>query len=153
MGRTHTFKSVKGLNRVLRALPKALRAELRDASAAIATDVAAQAAVRASSVGGVARDVAPTIKARRDGVPKVVMGGTTSLPPRDGRPRTGPNQTVGNVIWGAEFGSGKHRQFDPWRGSGAGAGYFLWPTVAAMSDEIEERYGDAILDAIDKAAR
>lgn len=153
MGRTVTYRSVKGLNRALRALPKALQAEVRDASAEIAADVAARAAARASSTPGVARHVAPTLKARRDGVPKVVMGGTTSLPARNGRSRGGPRQTVGDVMWGAEFGSGKHDQFSPWRGSADGAGYFLFPTVDAMADEIEDRYGDAILDAIDRAAR
>jgi hypothetical protein len=42
--------------------------------------------------------------------------------------------------FGAEFGSGKYHQFKPWRGSGAGAGYFLWPTIRDSADEILATY-------------
>ena len=32
------------------------------------------------------------------------------------------------------------RQFQPWRGSGAGAGYFLWETIRNNRDEIRDTY-------------
>jgi hypothetical protein len=153
MARTYTFNNVAGLRRALNSLPKEAQAEIRGASLAIAQDIAPKAAARARQVGGVAKYVAPTIKARRDRVPKIVMGGTKRLPARDGRPRRGPNQTVGNVVWGAEFGSGRYPQFHPWRGSSTGAGYFLWPTIREESDDITERYADALMDAVDKSAR
>jgi len=144
MAKTFTFSHVAGLQRTLRTLPKDLSAELRDASVDIAESVAGKASLRARMVGGVAKYVAPTIRARRDRVPKIVMGGTTRLPGR-----TGPNQTVGNVIWGAEWGSTRYRQFPPWSREGR----FLWPTVDDQSDETMERYGEALMDAVDKAAR
>lgn len=152
MTRTYTYSSIAGLRRTLRALPKEAQARLRDASQAIASDVAASASRRALSVGGVARYVAPTIRASRDRVPKVVMGGTRRLPSRGDRPRRGGRQTVGDVIWGAEFGSDRFRQFSPWRGNDRGAGYFLWPTVRGEAPEIMDRYGEALMDAVDKAA-
>lgn len=152
MPRTFTFTEVKGLRKTLRMLPKAAQAELRDASVAIADDVSAEAAGRARSLVGVAGLVASSLKARRDRVPKIVMGGSKRLP-ADGRSRSGSRQTVGDVIWGAEFGSDRFRQFRPWRGNKGNAGYFLWPTVRDQSDEIIDRYGEALMDAVDKAAR
>lgn len=150
--RTYTYNNVAGLRRALRKLPKEVSASLREASLGIAQDVAGIAAQRARMVGGVAKYVAPTIKAKSDRVPKIVMGGTARLPGERG----GRNQTVGNVVWGAEFGGGRRpttRQFSPWRGNSTGAGYFLWPTVRDESAEIMDRYGDALMDAVDDAAR
>ena len=55
-----------------------------------------------------------------------------------------------DVFYGAEFG-GKRRtttqQFPSWRGSGSGAGYFLYPTARASG----KRYYDMWADAVDKA--
>lgn len=147
-----TFNNVAGLNKALRQLPKEASAQLRDASLDIAEDVARKASTRARMVGGVLAYVAPTIKARRDRVPKIVMGGTTRLPPRNGVARQGAKQTVGNVVWGGEFGSDRFRQFSPWRGSDTGAGYALWPTIRAESDATMERYCDALIKAVDKTA-
>lgn len=148
MARTVTYTNVAGLRKAFRVLPKDLMVELRDASMDIADDVARKAGMRARMVGGVMRYVAPTIRARRDRVPKIVMGGTTRLPARDGGPRRGTNQTVGNVIWGGEWGSDRHRQFSPW----SREGYVLWPTIDAESDKTMERYGEALLRAVDKTA-
>lgn len=153
MARTYTYQNIAGLRRALRSLPKEAQATMRDASLDIADSVARKAGQRARMVGGVMRYVAPTIKAKRDRVPKIVMGGTTRLPSRDGSPRRGSKQTVGNVVWGGEFGSDRFRQFSPWRGNGEGAGYALWPTVRDESDDTIERYGDALMSAVDKAAR
>lgn len=150
MARTFTFNHVAGVREALRSLPKEASVTLRDASVDIAEDVAAKAEDRARALGGVAKYV--PVKARRDRIPKVVMGGTTRLPARDGRPRRGSRQTVGDVMWGAEFGSDRFRQFSPWGGNGETAGYFLWPTIRDESDGIMERYGDALMEAVDKAA-
>lgn len=60
---------------------------------------------------------------------------------------------------GAEFGSDRNQrrrgrpggkvttvtgwnQFKPWRGSDAGAGYFLWPAIREQTDEIVNRYDE-----------
>jgi hypothetical protein len=151
VAKTLTFYRVPDLNRTLRTLPRTASANLRDASQTIAGHVAAAAATRARGLGGVAALVAPTIRASRDRVPVVKMGGSGRLPTAgDGwsRTRQGQRQTIGDVIWGAEFGSTEHRQFQPW-----GHGYFLWPTVEDSRQFIEDAYGDAILEAVDEAAR
>ena len=36
------------------------------------------------------------------------------------------------------------QQFQPWRGSDGGAGYFLWPAIRDQTDEIVNRYADMI---------
>lgn len=136
--------TVPGLNRALRQLPKDLSAEMRDASQDIADDIARRAAGRARSVGGAASLVAPSVKSRRDRVPVVQMGGRTPLPGPRGPNRT--NQTVGNVWAGSEYGSRRFSQFQPVKRPG----YFLWPTVEDMHDEIADRYGEALTKAMDK---
>lgn len=153
MTKTYTFSNVAGLHKALRRLPKDATVRLRSASLRIAARVAERAGARARMVGGVSKYVAPTIKPKRDRVPKIVMGGAARLPARDGATRSGRRQTVGDVMWGAEFGSDRFRQFSPWRGSDTGAGYFLWPTVRAESDATIEEYGDALIDAVDKSAK
>ena len=133
MARVTVYNTVDGLNAALRRLPADVTRKLRDASVGIASNVATKAGSRARSVGGVAVLVAPSIKATRDRVPVIKMGGS------------GKNQTIGNVIWGAEFGSSRFPQFQP----PTKPGYFLWATVADESGEIMDAYGDALGDALD----
>ena len=67
---------------------------------------------------------------------------------------------------GAEFGSGRNKlrmlpneggdrlgwnQFKPWRGSGQGAGYFLYPAIRDTTPEIVDMYGDAVEQIARKA--
>jgi hypothetical protein len=145
VGKTTTYTTVAGLNKTLRAIPKAATKELRIESQAIAGDVAEKAARRGRSLGGVAKYV--PFKGLRDRVPVVRMGGSTRLPPRDGRPRAGDKQTVGNVMWGAEWGSHRYAQFE----KPVKRGRMLWSTVDEMSDEMMRRWGDALGDALRKA--
>lgn len=144
--------TLPGLRRMLRQLPRAASAELRDASMDVARKVAARASSTASGQGGVAGLVAGSIRARRDRVPVVQMGGSARLPLSgngwERKSRRGGQQTVGEVIWGAEFGSVRWRQFEPWRGNDDGAGYFLWPTIRAMRATIEAEYSGALRDAL-----
>lgn len=156
MAKTTTYNTVAGLNAALRRLPKEASAKLRDGAQDIADEIAREAAARAESVGGVAKYVAPTIKAKRDRVPVVKMGSSSVLPLEgDGwkrKSRRGQRQTVGDVIWGAEFGGGKRpttRQFNRWRGNSTGAGYFLWPTVRDNNADILDTYSDALREALE----
>lgn len=146
-----SYTGVPGLTAALRSLPRLATDELRQASVRIAAEVAAEAADAARQVGGVARHVAPTIKATRDRVPVVKMGGTGRLPPSEGhRTRGGSRQTVGGVIMGAEFGGQRRpttRQFRPHRGT---IGYFLWPAVRAHSDRTQALYSAALDDAMNR---
>jgi len=150
--KTTTYTSVKGLNRALARLPKEASAELRVAAKAIAVDIAQEAQGRARGQGGLAALVAPTIKAARDRVPVIRMGGSGKLPESGSdwsRDRNGSRQTIGDVIWGAEFGGQKRAttmQFLPHKGT---VGYFLWPTVRDRSDEMQDRYSEALMDALE----
>lgn len=152
---TTTYTKLSGLNRALRQLPKEASGRLKQAARGIAGLVADSAASKARSEGGIAALVAPTLRPANDRVPLVRMGSAQRLPESgDGweRDRSGPGQTIGDVIWGAEFGGGRRattRQFEPWRGSGDTAGYFLWPTVRAKGDEIGVRYSEALKDALE----
>lgn len=155
MAKTTTYKTIEGLNKALRSLPKEAADRLRGASKVIAVKVAGDAASKARSQGGVAALVAPSIRGTRDRVPKVLMGSAKRLPTAGNgwaRARSGPGQTVGNIIWGAEFGGGARpatTQFLPFRGN---TGYFLWPTVREDDRMIQQEYSDALLDAL-KAIR
>lgn len=163
MPKTIVFYRVEDLYRTLRMIGPEASERLRDASQSIADKVAADAAANARSVGGVARLVAPTIRGKRDRIPAVVMGSREKLPlSGDGwsrKSRKGRRQTIGDVIWGAEFGGAtgtmsdrRTTQFMPWRGNSHGAGYFLFPAVRQNREFIEQAYGDAILAAVDEAA-
>lgn len=149
-----TYYSVAGLNKAIRRLPKEAKASLRDANVRIADKVAGDARSRAQSVGGVAKYVGPTIRSGRDTVPIVRMGNSSPLPLSgsgwERKSRKGDRQTVGDVIWGAEFGGGKRpttQQFLPWRGNDTGAGYFLWPAVRDDGPFIAREFEKAVADA------
>ena len=140
---TKVYQTVAGLNAALRRLPKEASVQLRNASQAMAGEVAAEAKAKASGLPGAYRKVAPTIRAKRDRIPVIQMGGSTKL-------RKGPRQTVGDLIWGAEFG-GRGRpttqQFLPHLGQ---TGYALWPTIRANHDDIIEAYSAAFDEAVER---
>lgn len=141
---TQTFGSAEGLNRALRKLPKEISAELRDASVDIARDVAHIASGRAAGKGRGWEYLAPTIRATRDRVPVIRLGGSGMLPGR----RRG---VVGDLLWGTEFGGrrrSKTMQFLPHLGR---TGYVLWPTIRGESEDIDRRYSEALRDALNKA--
>lgn len=145
--KTISFRNVAGLNKALRKLPKEYARQLSRASNEIAQKVAEQAAGRARSVGGIARHVAPSVRAGKAKTPVIRMGDTSPLPESGNgwtRKRTGPGQTVGDVIWGAEFGAKNYGQFSPWLGADAHAGYFLWPTIRENNEETQDRYLEAV---------
>lgn len=135
MAATKTFNSLAGLNKALGKLSRSASDELRVAALGIADGIAAEARGRAERLGGTARHVAPSIRSRRDRVPKISMGGRDSMA----------------AAFGAEFGGARRAttmQFEPWRGSTTGAGYFLWPTIRDRNDWINARYSEALNRAL-----
>lgn len=144
-----TAYGIKGLNKTLRSLPEVASDQMRAASKDIAEDVAEEAASRARAGHPAARLVAGALSTPGSRIPTVKLGGSRRLPPHsDGRQRRGKRQTVGDVIWGAEFGGGRRpatRQFPPHKGR---TGYFLWPTVRANSRDIRARYSAALDKAL-----
>lgn len=123
---------VEGLaevNRALRALGgREFQAELREAGREVATEVASDARGRASSLGGVAAHVAPSIAASAGFTSAGVSFGGAAHP----------------AAMGAEFG-GQGRpttmQFQPHRGH---EGYFIYPSIRDNGEFIERTYLDAV---------
>ena len=139
--------SIAGLNAALRRLPKHIGVELKDASGDIAEGVAGSARAKAAAIGRGWRILGPTIRVKRSGVPTILAGGTRRIP---GRRHRGERQTVGDLLFGTEFGGGERRttlQFLPHRGT---AGYALWPAVREHSDRTIQLYSRALLDALDR---
>lgn len=141
---------VQGLNEVNRALRelggRELQKELKATGLEVAEDVADDATSKALALGGVAAKTAPSIKASAR--------------------FTGAGVSIGGAAYpfagGAEFGAGQdkirrrksgtyvgYRQFEPWRGNGSGAGYFVYPAIRDNSDHIAEDY----LGAVEQLAR
>ena len=135
MARTTRIKSgvvrVEGLtelSRDLKAMGPEFQKELTRTNKEVAGFVADSAAGAAYAIGGVAAHVAPSIKAAAGvGWAGVSIGGP-------GFPMAG----------GAEFGSYRSGQFQPWRGNGADAGYFLYPTIRKDAEQIEGQYVEAV---------
>ncbi len=148
---TQVFTTIDGLNAALRKLPKDTVSRLRDASVTIAAKVASDAQGRAQQEGKLAALVGPSIRATRDKVPVVRMGGATRLPDSGAgwsHSRKGSHQTVGDVLFGSEFGGGRRpttQQFLPWLGH---TGYFLWPSVRADDAYITTEYSAALNKAL-----
>lgn len=112
------------LNAALKELDNGLAKVAREGSKEIATDVAEKARGLAQSLGGVAAHVAPSVKASVGAKSAGVAIGGAAYP----------------MAAGAEFGAYQYAQFQPWRGNGSGAGYFLYPTIREEAPEITERF-------------
>lgn len=123
------------LQRALRALPKEHKKAVTKANRDAATIVARGAKSRAMARGGVAAHVAPSIRA---------SAGQTSA-----------GVAFGGARWpmaaGAEFGSMRFKQFDPWTGNGPDAGYFVYPTIRDDDGEWMGPYQESLDEAIRKA--
>lgn len=125
---------IKDMTVLQATLPRLLAEEDK----AQAGRIARLARSRGQSLGGVHAKAAPGIKAINQR-PIIRLFG-------DQHP----------YIFGAEFGGGARpttRQFPPWRGSGEGAGYMLFPTMRRETDEAASQYIDDYFDVVKTAAR
>lgn len=136
MPKRTTYTDPRKVAKAIGKLPGLAERELDDATESIASRTASLAASRARAVGGVASLVAGSIRAQGN---TVVMDGSGQL-------RDGPRQTVADVMWGAEFGSGRYAQFMPYR---PGKGYFLYGTLAAETARNMDTYSEALDDALE----
>jgi len=119
---------LRDVRRVERDLPKVMRQQMLPISQTVLTT----ARMRARSLGGV------QAHAVRRGLRAGATQNTAWIKLVASREPT---------ILGAEFGGGRRRttrQFPPWRGSGGGAGYFVYPTIRRMSGDITDQLEDAI---------
>lgn len=163
-GTTVTFYRTQDLYLALSRLPREAKAELRIAAKAIAQVIADDARGRAQRLGGVAGLVAPTIRAKSDTVPTIVLGNARKLPLEGSgwkrKSRGGDNQTFADIVWGAEFGGARGTrsarrttQFLPWTGNDESAGYFLYPAVRDNTDFMAAEYMAAMERAETTALR
>lgn len=145
---TVSVEGLRELNKALRALGPDMQKKLGAASRSVAEFVASDARSAALRLGGVAAKVAPSIKG---------VGGARSAGVAFGGARY-------PMAAGAEFGAGQdlHRrrssgaylgfnQFEPWRGNGKDAGYFVYPSIRQDADRIVTEYGKAIDDLLKEA--
>ena len=109
--------------------------ELSKTNKKVAGIVADDARAAAYSLGSTPAHVAPSLKATARATYAAVNLGGGQYP----------------MAAGAEFGSDRFAQFKPWRGSGEGTGYFLWPTIKRDENRIETEYGQGLDDLLRRA--
>lgn len=127
---------VEGLDQLEADLKRAaaeLPDDIKKANQGLSRDVAKTARARAKGLGSTAAHAAGGIGAAGGSSAAAVMLKASSVP----------------EILGAEFGGRRRpttQQFQPWRGSGESAGYFLYPTIRELvtDKELEKRYGPVI---------
>ena len=131
---------VEGLRELLRALsrlPKTAQAEIREAAQAIADDEAKRITSAGRSSDSQSAAAAGFVKARRDRVPTLSVGGSRKAGVSGGA-------TVGQLFFGAEFGGQKRpttRQFRPHKGR---TGYWLWPVLREDQERMLKRWQAAV---------
>jgi len=126
---------LRELDRALKMVESDTPNALRDTNKKVAEKVTSSARGRAAALGGVAAHVAPSLKATAGARSAGVAGGGAWYP----------------MFGGAEFGSIRYPQFQPWRGSGSDAGYFLYPAIRDEVPHIEDEYREALNELIRKA--
>lgn len=133
---------IDGLRETLRAynrLPKAASDALRDQSLELARAFARKAQMAATAdEAPQSRLLVPTIRATRDRVPVVQVGGTK---------RVGRNRAPAwAVLFGAEFGSNRFPQFG--RVHSGRRGYWFFPLVEENADDIAKAWRKAADDIL-----
>lgn len=137
-------EGLRELSRVLKNMDNDLARELRGANKDAAQVAADAAQVRARAQGGAAAKGVTSIRASA-GLRSASVGFGGARAP---------------WMAGAEFGANRdrqrqrstgtyigYRQFQPWRGTGRTAGYFVYPAIRANEERIIDQYTQA-LDAL-----
>lgn len=124
--------------RAFRKLPKEASQELRERSLKLSETLANRARQAARSDSPQAALMAPTIKARRDRLPSIQVGGSK----RVGRNR----KPAYKILFGSEFGSNTLRQFRPHNGQ---EGYWFFPVAEQQSADIARAWQD-VADEIER---
>ncbi len=130
---------IKGLNSFLRDMkhaPRELSKELRNRSQAIAEPIAKEA--RANARTPQQKLVAPSIRAVKDRIPVIKLGGGRKLKSTTPR-RLKPS--AGAVYFGADFGS----SLPQFRAKNKG-GTMIFPAVKGRRKQIADQYLDAVED-------
>jgi hypothetical protein len=118
-----------------RDLPKEASAELRSASLRISEVEANKIRAAASASSGQSALVASGVKARKDRLPSIVVGGAT---------RVGRNKKpLNKIMYGANFGASYLKQFRPHRGAGD-EDYWFFSTAEKDVDRMVDQWGRAV---------
>lgn len=132
---------IKGLNKFLRDMkfaPRELQTELRNRAQKIAEPIAEQA--RANAKTPQQKLVAPSIRAVKDRIPVVKLGGGRKLKSTTLR-RLKP--AAGAVYFGADFGASRHaKQFQPKKKGGT----MIFPAIKGRRKQIADEYMAAVED-------
>lgn len=162
MARSNTVRAggvyIAGLNELVRDLRAWDRKAPRLVSTAhrkLARKVAAKAKTRGTSQGSVAAKAAKSLRASGTVSTAAVLLGGPKAP----------------YAMGAEFGSYSNQlrtpgqdkyqgrrtylgynQFLPWKGNSTDAGYFLWPTIRDMQEEIADTYISDVFGELERIA-
>ncbi len=130
---------LKDFQKELRRIDKELPKELRKVHLTAAQLVAEVTRASFASSPGVTSAVPASVKAlAQQRSAAVRIGGAGKA-----------QAALGHEFGGGKYGPGRPSprgghttQFPPWRGSGANAGYHLYPTLRSKTDELVEMYGD-----------
>lgn len=131
---------IDGLRETLaafRKLPKDASKELRERTWAVAELLASRAATAGRADSRQSALVAGTVRPRKDRVPSIVVGGLK---------RVGRNRVPAyKVLFGAEFGATRLKQFRPHRGR---RGYWFFSTVEREQPEMSTAWNRVASDIV-----
>lgn len=162
---TADTRDLKGLFRAISAMDKEAQKGIKDDVMAISRWVAMD--IRSAASGALyprqAQQVAETVRATRDRLPTVTIGGSKRAPVTRRTTASSPAPTVGELLFGNEFGSerntkgsfgnfpnGGYRFPDRSPREGRGnAGYWIFPTVKRLQPRITSEW-IAIIKGIER---
>lgn len=138
-------EGLKELSRVLKSMDNDLAKELRGANKDAAQIAATASKQRALSIGGSAAKGATSIRASAAVKSASVGFGGSSAPWEVGAEFGANRDAQRSRSTGSYVG---YRQFQPWRGSGGNAGYFVFPSIRDNEGRIVEQYTEALDELI-----
>jgi len=149
---------LRALLKTLNQMDKESKTDLKEKAKAIASwlaDDIKRAAVHAP-MGAQAVQVANTVRANKDRVPSVTIGGSKKAKVSRKVTPTNPAPSVGELLYGSEFGADPTSQAgrfpnggrrfpyrSPQRGRGS-AGYWIYPTLRENQPRIRKEWHEAV---------
>lgn len=140
---------LKALRAALRKMAKVAPEEVTQGASKASQRLAEAARSRLSSSSKWGQLVAPSIRASKAREPYIRSGGAGAA--RQKRSQADQN-SYGALLFGAEYGVKSDPRWPghPWRGSGGGAGYGIWPAVRSESDAVYRLWISDLMDAMER---
>ena len=126
----------------------ALTNDLKDVNFRVAEHVRVAAVAKASGQGRMVERAAGTLRASRVATRAALMLGNKATPFAAGAEFGAAQNKLRSTARGPRLG---WNQFEPWRGAGRSAGYFVYPAIRQETTQIVEMYGDEIQRLANKA--